>query len=251
MDFIDIVNLSKVFTRKGEKIIAIKDLDLKIAKGEFVCIFGPNGCGKTTLLNILADLCSLDKGIVTITGKSLASNHVGFVFQNYSDFLLPWFKVCDNILLPLELRGVSRTEQLEKLNNLIKLLNINFSLDSFPYQLSGGQQQIVSLLRALIEDNEILLLDEPFSGLDYKLKEQVINFLTDYWQKRKNTIIFVTHDLEDAILTGNRIIVFKERPLNNNFLSCEVRLAYPRQKVLLNSSEFKRVHNSIIDFSTK
>jgi len=162
--------------------------------------------------------------------------------------LLPWLKTSNNILLPLELKGISKEEKEIKLSELAKRFRINFPFDSFPYQLSGGQQQMVSLLRALIDDNQLLLLDEPFSSLDYKLKDQAVAILVNYWLERKNTIVFVTHNLEDAILMGTRIITFKKRPLDNGFLSCDVPFTYPRQKSFLNSAEFRQVHSTILNF---
>lgn len=248
MNYVEISKLSKTFTRKDEKVPVIDNLDLTITNGEFCCIFGPNGCGKTTLLNILAGLIPHEQGKVTMADNLPEDCRVSFVFQNYSDFLLPWLRTSDNILLPLELREISKEEKEIKLNELAKRFSVSFPFNSFPYQLSGGQQQMISLLRALIDDNQLLLLDEPFSSLDYKLKDQAVAVLVNYWLERKNTIVFVTHSLEDAILMGTRIIAFKKRPLDNSFLSCDVPSTCPRQKSFLNSAEFRQIHSTILNF---
>lgn len=247
MAHIEVSNLSKKFSRKNETIEVIENLDLKIEGGDFLCFFGPNGCGKTTLFNILAGIESPDKGEVFVFGKKTSEQDFGFTFQNYSDFLLPWFKARKNIMLPLKLKKLSNEEIETRLEKLTKLLNLNFSLESYTYQLSGGQKQIISILRALLSNGEIILLDEPFSSLDYLVKDKMIALLFKYWQEYKKTIIVITHNLEDAILLGNKLIVFKNRPINNNFLSCDIP-THSREKLFLRTDEFKQIHDKIMDF---
>lgn len=239
---IEFYNICK--TINGIEII--KNLSVHLPKGEIVGIVAPNGCGKTTLLNIIAGIEKTDSGKITV-GPNTKS--VGFLFQDYYNYLLPWKNVADNIVFPLKLNNISRTEQQTQLNHLLKNTNLkNFSLENYPYELSGGQNQFVSLLRCLVNKNDSLFLDEPFSSLDYTRRKHAQNLVTEYWQKHKPTIFFVTQDLSEAILMSTAILVFKRRPLDSSYLYIKNALPRPRNAKSLNTEIFQNTLNTILNF---
>ena len=170
-------NLRKSFPGSADGQLAplevLGGIDLDVDKGEFVSFFGPNGCGKTTFLTVLAGLQPADDGTVAINSAGPEQAHVGFIFQNYRESLYPWLRNLDNVAFPLELQGVGRSERREKARQLLDLLGLNIPLDGYPYQLSGGQQQLLSIARALIFNADVLVMDEPFASLDYSTRFSV------------------------------------------------------------------------------
>lgn len=216
MSFVIIKNLFKSYidrnTKESQKFHVLNDISLEIEKGEFITIFGPNGCGKTTLLNIVAGLINADSGYVEIDGKKPNEAQIGYVFQNFSDSLLPWRSNIDNIAFPLELKNNSKSKRYSIIHNFLKEIDINIPLNSYPYQLSSGQQQLVSILRALITNPKILILDEPFGSLDFTTRLHLENELLRIWEKTKTTILFVSHDIEESIFLGDRLILLGKRP---------------------------------------
>src|SRR5262245_34709080 len=143
--------------------------DLDIPRGELISVFGPNGCGKSTLINMIAGLIPLDEGQVLFDGMLLSEIKFGYVFQNYREALFPWLRAFDNIAYSLKLKGVGKAERDERVEKLVARLGVRLDLARYPYQMSGGQQQLVSIMRALVVEPEILFLDEPFSALDYEM----------------------------------------------------------------------------------
>lgn len=216
MSYLVIENLGKKFTisRNNEKteVVVLEGLSFNVGKGEFVSIFGPNGCGKTTLLNIISGLIPYDSGKVTIEGNSPGKTKVGYVFQNYIDSLYPWLRSIDNIALPLELIGLDSNTRKTQVIDMVKKLQLDFPLNEYPYRLSGGQQQMVALARALINKPELLLLDEPFGALDYHMRMIMQTKIQEIHQLLSVTILFVSHDLEEALYLGDRIIFLSKKP---------------------------------------
>lgn len=240
--------LSKSFfvkKNKLEEVPVLKNINLTIQNGEFVSIFGPNGCGKSTLFNILSGLIPPSNGEVTINGNSLGKAKVGYVFQYFRDSLLPWRKNIDNILLPLELRHIPKKLRLLKLSKLLEKLDINIPLDVYPYQLSGGQQQILAIIRALVDDVDLLLLDEPFSGLNYLLKSSLYEKVLDIWQKTKITTILISHDIEEAIFLAGKLVILSERPASI-VCNIEIDIPYPRTIDTLHSQRFFSIKSQAI-----
>ncbi len=162
---ITIRGLRKAF---GDAVV-YDGFDLDIPRGRFVTVFGPNGCGKSTLINMIAGLIPIDAGQILFDGKTLKNTKIGYVFQNYRDALFPWMSAFSNIAYPLKLMNVPAAQRRQRVDALVAHLGVTIDLKRYPYELSGGQQQLVSIMRALIVDPEVLFLDEPFSALDYEM----------------------------------------------------------------------------------
>jgi len=214
---IEIQNLWKCYERKiegkTESLEVLADLNLSVYPTEFVTIIGPNGCGKTTLLNIINGLQYPTRGAVRVMGSQKSEETpTGFVFQNYSESLFPWRNNTSNIAFPLELRGVPVRERKQKVQELCDELGLPLNLDAYPYQMSSGQQQMLTIARSLIDGSRIVLMDEPFASLDYHNKIMVQQHLLDVWKRKKMTILLVSHDIEEAIYLADRIVLLSKRP---------------------------------------
>ena len=193
-------------------VVAIDELDLTVANGEFVSILGPSGCGKTTLLRILAGLVTPDAGEITIDDKPVTGPGAdrGMVFQDFA--LLPWADVVTNIAFGLELRGVPRDERLDRARTLAASVGLSGFEHHYPRQLSGGMQQRVGLARALAIDPPILLMDEPFGSLDSQTRRGAQEDLLRLHDSRRRTVVFVTHGVDEAVRLGDRIVLLTSRP---------------------------------------
>ncbi len=195
----------------GGKVL-YEDFDLQIARGKITCIFGPNGCGKSTLLNMIAGLLQPDKGQMKFGGKPRSQVQIGYVFQNYRDALFPWLRARANIEYPLLSAGLSRRQRQIRVEELAQQFNVGFDLDRYPYELSGGQQQLVSIMRSLATRPNILFLDEPFSALDYEATLAIRDKLQDVFAATGVTIVMISHDLEEAVYLADHILLLTKRP---------------------------------------
>jgi len=222
---------------KAEQLKVLYDINLNIDKGEFVTFFGPNACGKTTLLYIIAGFIPFDKGEVRLDGKPPDKTRKGFIFQNYSDSLFPWRRNIDNICFPLELNGIPKKQRYEIASKLVDRLGLKLPLNAYPYQLSGGQQQLLAIARALIYDPEVLLMDEPFGSLDYQTRLSMQMILLDLWKKTKKTILFVSHEIDEAIFLADRLVLFSDKPTTILEI-LEINLPRPRTHEVIESQEF-------------
>lgn len=224
-------NLGKAFHRqRGEEVVQVFDgISLEVRPSEFICLVGPSGCGKTTILRILNGLIPYDSGEIFLDGKSVIKpgDDKGFVFQDAS--LLPWRTVTDNIILGLEIQGVDKRKARERAQEYIALVGLKGFENHYPYELSGGMQQRVNLARALIVDPEILLMDEPFASLDAQTREIMQAELLKMWLKTKKTVIFVTHQIDEAIYLADRVVVFSARPTKVREI---VKIGIPRPRPL-------------------
>lgn len=224
-------NLEKAFHRqRGEEVVQVFDgISLEVRPSEFICLVGPSGCGKTTILRILNGLIPYDSGEIFLDGKSVIKpgDDKGFVFQDAS--LLPWRTVTDNIILGLEIQGVDKRKARERAQEYIALVGLKGFENHYPYELSGGMQQRVNLARALIVDPEILLMDEPFASLDAQTREIMQAELLKMWLKTKKTVIFVTHQIDEAIYLADRVVVFSARPTKVREI---VKIGIPRPRPL-------------------
>ena len=207
-------SLDLTFQTNDGPVHALKDVNLNITKGEFVSFIGPSGCGKTTFLRVMADLDQPTDGTITINGVSpkvaRKSRAYGYVFQSAG--LYPWRTIGKNISLPLEIMGISKSEQKERVEKVLKLVELEDFEKKFPWQLSGGMQQRASIARALAFDADILLMDEPFGALDEIVRDYLNEQLLKLWHSTEKTICFVTHSIPEAVYLSTKIVVMSPRP---------------------------------------
>lgn len=198
--------------KKFQGVVIYDNFDLDIPRGKFLSIFGPNGCGKSTLINLIAGLIPVDKGEILFGGKALAETRIGYVFQNYREALFPWLTAFANIQYALKLRNVPAAEAKERVDRLVARLGVTIDLSRYPYEMSGGQQQLVSIMRALVVEPEVLFLDEPFSALDYEMTLFMRNQLQRIFEETGTTMVLVSHDLEEAVYLADYVLLLSRRP---------------------------------------
>lgn len=189
-----------------------RNFNLDLPQNRFTSIFGPNGCGKSTLINMIAGLTPVDAGEILFDGKTLRETTIGYVFQNYRDALLPWKRALDNVKYPLEIAGQGKAEGNRRVEELVASFDIKFDLHRYPYELSGGQQQLVSIMRALAPHPEVLFLDEPFSALDYEMTLFIRDKLQEIFRATGVTMLLVSHDLEEAVYLADQVLLLTKRP---------------------------------------
>ncbi len=211
---IDIRNLSLTFVTNDGPVEALSGIDLSVNRGEFVSLIGPSGCGKTTLLRVIADLERPTGGSISVNGvtpeQARQKRAYGYVFQAAA--LYPWRNIARNVGLPLEIMGLSRAERDKRVADNLALVNLTGFERKFPWQLSGGMQQRVSIARALAVEPELLLMDEPFGALDEIVRDHLNEQLLQLWAKTGKTVIFVTHSIPEAVFLSTRIVVMSPRP---------------------------------------
>jgi NitT/TauT family transport system ATP-binding protein len=236
---IDIEGLSMIFRGRGLETVALKNANLTVGEGEFISLIGPSGCGKTTLLRIIADLVEPTEGRVSVAGKSpkeaRLAREYGYVFQ--APVLYEWRTVLANVMLPLEIMGYPKEARRERAAKLLKMVGLQDFHKSYPWQLSGGMQQRVSIARALAFDPKLLLMDEPFGALDEITREAMNDELLRIWQETGKTVVFVTHSIPEAVFLSSRIVVMTPRPGKIERV-IEVDLPYPRDNATRESGRF-------------
>lgn len=234
---LQIRNLSKVFRSQSRDTIALESINLDIQEGEFVSIVGTSGCGKSTLLNIIAGLTDFTEGSVLLNNKEI--NGPGpdraVVFQ--SDATFPWLSVRDNIEYGLKIKNVPKEKRKEVSDDLLHLLELNNFANAYPKELSGGMRKRIDIGRSYAVAPEILLMDEPFGALDVVTRENMQDELLNIWSTKKTTVIFVTHDIEEAMLLSDRIVLLSPRPGRIKDI-INVPFTRPRNSKLRNSKEF-------------
>ena len=211
---IKIENLNLIFETPDAPVHALSNIDLAVKQGEFVSFIGPSGCGKTTLMRVIADLETPTSGQITVNGVSpqqaRQERAYGYVFQ--APALYPWRNVARNVKLPLEIMGLSKAEQNKRCEDNLALVNLEGFEKKFPWQLSGGMQQRVSIARALSVQPELLLMDEPFGALDEITRDHLNEQLLRLWDQTGKTVIFVTHSIPEAVFLSSKIVVMSPRP---------------------------------------
>ncbi len=208
---IEIKNLRKVYDTPERKVHALEDVNINIEDGEFLCLVGLSGCGKTTLLNILAGFVEITAGNVNMDGKPITEDYdKGVVFQEYA--LFPWLTAVQNVEYGMKIRDVPPDERRKIAMDFLQLVRLEEFADLFPHSLSGGMRQRVAVARALAFDPQVLLMDEPFGALDAQTREELQELTVDVWQKTKKTVVYVTHNLAEAVFMGTRVVVFIPQP---------------------------------------
>ena len=232
-------HIGMVYPADGKEVTALTDVTLDIQKGEFVSLVGPSGCGKTTLLRIIADLLQPTSGVITVGGTSpreaRLKRRYGIVFQGA--VLYDWRTVQKNVEMPLEIMKVPKADRVKQAKKMLELVNLTEFADHYPKQLSGGMQQRVGIARALAIQPEILLMDEPFSALDEFTREKLHDDLLGIWRKTNKTIIFVTHNIAEAVYLSDKICVLSPHPGRLSAV-VPVDLPRPRTKAMKDTMEF-------------
>lgn len=231
---IEIKNLSKSYSKGFSSLQVLEDINLSVNDDELVCIVGPSGCGKTTLIRIVAGLEDYDSGEVydhkgLITGPS---KERGFIFQQYS--LFPWLTVFENVMFGFELEGEPTEDNIRTAEAFLEMVGLTEFKDNYPHELSGGMKQRVAIIRSLINDNAILLMDEPFSALDVFNRRHLQEQLIDIQEKTRKVILFVTHEVEEAVFLADKIVVMDANPGRISEI-IDINMSHPRNR---NSNEF-------------
>lgn len=209
---IQVKAVNKIFKTSDKEVVALRDINLDIPEGQFVCLLGPSGCGKSTLLNAVAGFALPSSGAITVNGTTVTGPGPdrGMVFQEYA--LFPWMTVAQNIGFGLEIKGMDKAQIANKVDALLNMLGLSDFRARFPKDLSGGMRQRVAIARVLALDSPTMLMDEPFGALDALTRRNLQDELLRIWSELKKTIIFVTHSIEEAIYLADRIVVMTYRP---------------------------------------
>ena len=234
-DYLVVDGVSKHYrTARGDVIEAIQSFTLRVGQGEFVSLVGPSGCGKSTLLKIIAGVIPSDSGQISVGGRPVGSSgprgesvKIGMVFQKPS--LFPWKTLLDNVLAPIRLMGQPTGPYEARARELLAMVGLGGFEHRYPHELSGGMQQRASICRALIHDPDVLLMDEPFAALDAMTRDQLNLQLASIWQTSRKTILFVTHNIQEAVFLADRVVVLGPRP---SVILEEVKIDLPRPRTI-------------------
>jgi NitT/TauT family transport system ATP-binding protein len=224
----------------------LDNISFTAKKGEFVTIVGPNGCGKSTFFRMISDLEDMDYGKILIGGKTVKEAKIGYVFQNYRESLYPWRTCLGNLMIAMELDGVPRRERRKKVDEFLWRLDMSVREDAYPYELSGGQQQMLGILRALVYEPDILLLDEPFSSLDFQTTLYMHDKIMEVWEKTGVTVLFISHNIHEAVYLADKVVVFSKRPARVVEV-IETNLPRPRDYKVTESDQFFEVRNRVME----
>ena len=245
MSLLSIEGVSKEYHARGKRVVALDAIDLNITEGEFVTIVGPSGCGKSTLLNLIVGLLRSSSGRITFRGAPIDGicTKIGYVTQK--DNLLPWRTLSENVEIALEIRGIEKEPRRRQAEELIERVGLSGFEEHYPHELSGGMRQRANIIRTLIYDPELILMDEPFGPLDAQTRIVLQDQLLKLWSASKKTIIFITHDLIEAITLADRVVLMSSRP--GKIKSIE-NVAIPRPRDVFKiheSEEFRAVYERL------
>src|SRR5437660_8013513 len=222
-------NIVKHFDHNGETMLALDGINLNVQEGDFVCIVGPSGCGKSTFLNINSGLEKQDSGEILLSGKSISGLDPKIIMVFQEGALFPWLSVIDNVEFGLKMSGMPKDERNQISQRYLEMMQLSKFANSYIHQLSTGMRQRVAIARALAMDPDILLMDEPFAALDSQTRDMLMVELQLIWQRTKKTIIFVTHNVIESIILGDRVVVFKNRPSK---IKREIKIDYRRPRLV-------------------
>jgi NitT/TauT family transport system ATP-binding protein len=243
MHQIELRNISLQYESAENSVTALQDVSFGVEASEFLCVVGQSGCGKTTMLNIVAGFLKPTQGEILISGKTVTGKGLdrGIVFQDFAQ-LFPWRTAQRNIEFGLEMKGISKEERAEISLRFLRLVNLEKFARSYPHELSGGMQQRVAIARALAYNPAVLLMDEPFAALDALTREEMQRFLVDVWRETKKTVVYVTHNVSEAVYLADRVIVFSPHP---GTVKAQVKITLPRPRDTL-SVEFLEYQKEIV-----
>ena len=243
---IEIRGVHKQFAKGERRVIALQDIDLTVAEREFVAILGPSGCGKSTLLNMVAGFDQPTRGSVKVAGEEVAAPAPsrGVVFQEPA--LFPWLSVMDNVVFGPKTLGQPAASYRARAAQIIEQIGLSGFEASYPAELSGGMRQRVGIARVLILEPKVLLMDEPFGSLDAQTRTLMQELLLALWERHQQTVLFVTHDIEEAVLLADRVCVMTSRP-GRIKKSIEVRMPRPRSIESTTSPEFNALRREVLD----
>jgi len=249
MPAIRLDHVSKWFFKNGRRFTAIDDVSADIPAGAFVTLVGPSGCGKTTIFNMIAGFARTDRGAVVYQGREITAPNIGIGYMTQKDALLPWRSVLANVMLPLYLQRVPENEARERARDMLQRVGLKSFAEHLPRELSGGMQKRAALARTLVFNPATLLMDEPFGNVDIQLKLQLQRELLSLWEASRKTVVFVTHDLEEAIALSDRIIVLSRRPGRIKQI-VTVDLPRPRDPVSIRfEPAFQEIHRQLWDLT--
>jgi len=228
MDHIEIRGVNYEYAANERAVTALRDVSFGVAESEFICVVGRSGCGKTTLLNILAGFLAPTKGDVLIGGRAVRGRGLdrGVVFQDFAQ-LFPWRTAQRNVEFGLEMKGVPRGERAKTAQRFLGLVNLESFAGAYPHELSGGMQQRAAIARALAYNPSVLLMDEPFAALDALTRDEMQRLLVDVWRETKKTIVYVNHNVAEAVYLADRIVVLTPHP---GTVKAEVKVTLPRPR---------------------
>ena len=237
-------NVRKVFSTRNGEMVALNGVNLDIYENEFICVVGPSGCGKSTLLNIIAGLTDATSGTVYCNGKAVSGTGTdrGVVFQQYA--LFPWLTVKKNVMFALEMKGVKGKQAQDLAMQYLAKVDLEKFADHYPKELSGGMKQRVAIARAYAADPEVLLMDEPFGALDAQTRTQLQSELLETWERDQKTCFFITHDVDEAIILAQRVIIMSARPGRIKDI-VDIDFPYPRTQETKMTPRFLELKNHI------
>ncbi|MDJ0647370.1 MAG: ABC transporter ATP-binding protein [Xenococcaceae cyanobacterium MO_188.B19] len=243
---VQVEGLSITFTRHRHTVRVLDNVNFQIEPSSFVCLLGPSGCGKSTLLNAIAGFIRPDQGYILVDKNPVTKpgSERGFVFQQYS--LLPWKTTLQNVELGLKIKGISKQERHELVNEYLNRVGLYQHRHSYPHQLSGGMQQRASIIRALVNSPSVLLMDEPFGALDAQTRHMMQELLMEIWSELRTTILFVTHDIEEAVFLGDRILVMGVNP-GHIKADLNINLQRPRHIDDMMTPEFTQLTRQVFE----
>ena len=241
---IELQNVSMTFGSNEESVQAVADASFKVNNREFMTIVGPSGCGKTTVLNMLAGLLEPTTGRILVDGEEVEDRRKHSVYMFQRDLLLPWRKIIDNVALGIEILGTPRRECRAMAQEILDRFDLGQFATKYPGQLSGGMRQRAALMRTLLCPKDILLLDEPFGALDALTRAGMQEWLLQVWERDHRTVVFITHDIEEAIFLSDRVLVMSARP-GTIKLELEIDLPRPRERTIDISPEFNELKGEV------
>ena len=242
---LSVESVSKDFHTRGKRVLALDSLSMTVDEGEFVTVVGPSGCGKSTLLNLIVGLLQVSSGHIIFRNRPIngINPEIGYITQK--DNLLPWRTLVKNVEISLEIRGVEKSARRHRAEELIERVGLKGFEDHYPHELSGGMRQRANIIRTLIYDPELILMDEPFGPLDAQTRIVLQEQLLSLWSTTKKTIIFITHDLVEAIALADRVVVMTSRPGRVKRVA-DVPIARPRDVYQIHQSqEFRSIYESL------